>query len=68
MQNRHGIAYILVLIPAVVSIYFCFNPESLIPPGYQMAIDGYVISKTLMSIFAMYTLSKLGYFLLNKKD
>ncbi|KIL72445.1 hypothetical protein SD78_4342 [Bacillus badius] len=38
------------------------------PKGYDLAIDGYVISKTLIVIFTLYLLSKLGYYSINKKD
>ncbi|MEI2357802.1 hypothetical protein V8V70_16255, partial [Mesobacillus zeae] len=32
------------------------------------AIDGYVISRTLLFIFTLNLLTKLGYFIINKKD
>ncbi len=59
---------ILVIIALLVSMYFMFNTKALIPAGYDLAIHGIVISKTLMIAFTLYLVSKLGYFLLNKKD
>ncbi|MEY8742841.1 hypothetical protein AB9M62_25590 [Bacillales bacterium AN1005] len=68
MENKSILAYILLLLPLAVSIYFVINPESLIPPGYDLATDGYLISKTLMIIFTLYLIFKLGFLLFNKKD
>lgn len=59
---------ILVIIALLVSMYFMFNTKALIPAGYDLAIHGIVISRTLMIAFSLYLVSKLGYFLLNKKD
>ncbi|OIR59691.1 hypothetical protein BLL41_18835 [Bacillus sp. FMQ74] len=42
--------------------------NTLVPAGYDLAIHGIVISRTLMIAFTLYLVSKLGYFLLNKKD
>ncbi|AMA71431.1 hypothetical protein [Aneurinibacillus thermoaerophilus] len=68
MQNKSILAYTLILLPLAISIYFLINPKALIPNGYELAIDGYVISRTLIFIFTFYLLSKLGYFITNKKD
>ncbi|TYS11667.1 hypothetical protein FZC70_02125 [Bacillus subtilis] len=59
---------LLVIIALLISIYFMFNTKALIPAGYDLAIHGIVISRTLMIAFTLYLVSKLGYFLLNKKD
>ncbi|MCY8298685.1 hypothetical protein MOC56_19905 [Bacillus inaquosorum] len=59
---------ILVIIALLVSMYFMFNTKALVPAGYDLAIHGIVISRTLMIAFTLYLVSKLGYFLLNKKD
>ena len=70
MQNKSNLAlaYLLILLALIISIYFFINPETLIPAGYDLAIDGYVISKTLMIIFTLYLLSKIGFFIISKKD
>ncbi|WP_429674705.1 hypothetical protein [Bacillus mexicanus] len=62
------IGIILVVIALLVSMYFMFNTNALIPAGYDLAIHGVVISRTIMIAFTLYLVSKLGYFLLNKKD
>lgn len=43
------------------------NTNALVPAGYDLAIHGIVISRTVMIAFTLYLVSKLGYFLLNKK-
>ncbi|KJJ40563.1 ribonuclease BN [Bacillus subtilis] len=59
---------ILVIVALLVSMYFMSNTKALIPAGYDLAIHGIVISRTIMIAFTLYLVSKLGYFLLNKKD
>ena len=51
---------ILVIIALLVSMYFMFNTKALIPAGYDLAIHGIVISRTLMIAFTLYLVSKLG--------
>ncbi|MCY8709758.1 hypothetical protein MOD55_20855 [Bacillus inaquosorum] len=53
---------ILVIIALLVSMYFMFNTKALVPAGYDLAIHGIVISRTLMIAFTLYLVSKLGYF------
>lgn len=67
MGNRSVVAYILIFLSLALSIYLFVNPNLLVPKGYELAIDGYLISRTLVMIFALYLVSKLGYALLNKK-
>ncbi|MCY7943588.1 hypothetical protein MOB93_16225, partial [Bacillus inaquosorum] len=52
---------ILVIIALLVSMYFMFNTKALVPAGYDLAIHGIVISRTLMIAFTLYLVSKLGY-------
>ncbi|GGO03362.1 hypothetical protein GCM10010969_27550 [Saccharibacillus kuerlensis] len=63
-------AYILIVAPIICVLFLVFKSELLIPPGYDLAINGYVISRTLIIIFGLYLLTKLGYFILRntKKD
>ncbi|MBV2240822.1 hypothetical protein KQR57_10225 [Bacillus inaquosorum] len=67
MRKNRSFGIILVIIALLVSMYFMFNTKALIPAGYDLAIHGIVISRTLMIAFTLYLVSKLGYFLLNKK-
>ncbi len=67
MENRSVIAYILIFLSLALSIYLFVSPSLLVPKGYELAIDGYLISRTLVMIFTLYLVSKLGYALLNKK-
>lgn len=68
MQNNSKLGIVIILISLALSIYFLIDSESLIPKGYELAIDGYVISRNIMIIFTLYLVSKLGGFLINKKD
>ncbi|AXI32886.1 hypothetical protein CIB87_28400 (plasmid) [Priestia megaterium] len=63
MQNKSILAYVLILLTFIVPVYLFINSKVLIPKGYELAIDGYLISRTLIFIFILYLLSKFGYFL-----
>lgn len=68
MKNKSILAYILIFLPLTISLYFFINLKNLIPKGYELAIEGYVISKTMMLIFILYLLTKLGYFIIKEKE
>lgn len=60
-------AGILIVAPIIIVLYLIFNSEFLLPPGYSLALDGYVISRTLMMIFGLYLVTQLGYFIMKMK-
>lgn len=68
-RNLRPLALILIILPIVFGLYLIFNSEFFIRGGYQLALDGYVISRTLIIIFSFYLVTKLGYYILmnNKK-
>ncbi|MGE7590421.1 hypothetical protein [Peribacillus sp. NPDC101480] len=68
MSNRSQFGVFLILIAFVISITFCLNPEVLLRGGYDLAIDGLVVSRTLMIIFSLYLLVKIGDLFINRKD
>lgn len=68
MSNRSQFGVILILIAFVISIIFCLNPELLLRSGYDLAIDGLVVSRTLTIIFSLYLLVKIGDLFINRKD
>ncbi len=68
MNNKDILAYILIVLCLVISIYLSVNPSILLPAGYELALDGYVISRNLMIIFSLYLLSKLGYCIIKQKN
>ena len=61
MSNRSQFGVILILIAFIISIAFSLNPEALLRGGYDLAIDGLVVSRTLMIIFSLYLLVKRGF-------
>jgi hypothetical protein len=66
--NKAVFAYILIAISLLITTFIIMKPSVLIPDGYDLAIDGYVISRTLILIFGLYSLLKLGLFLAKQKD
>lgn len=56
-----------MVLPLLIAIYLVINPTHLISGGYDLAIDGYVISRTLVLIFVLHLLFKLGMFLFKQK-
>lgn len=70
-QFKLLITILCIILPIVLSIYTFFNSEILVPNGYELSIDGYIISRTLVLIFILHSLSKFGYFIYkdyNKND
>ncbi|BAU28288.1 hypothetical protein DFP93_101366 [Aneurinibacillus soli] len=68
-ESKRRIAMLFILVPILLSIYLTFKSEFLIPKGYDLAIEGYVISRTLMIIFTFYLLTQAGYYIIkNTKD
>lgn len=65
MENKLGYAYFTVLLALVLAIYTLFDSR-LLPAGYDLAIDGFVISRTLMIIFILHLISKIGFTLIGK--
>jgi hypothetical protein len=68
MQNKNLLGYALIILSFATAIYLLCSPRALMPAGYDLAIDGYLVSRALVFIFILYSLFKFGYFLLNKKD
>lgn len=67
-KKYKALGILCIIIPILSTIYILLNSNILIPKGYELAIDGYVISRNLMLIFLLYLLSKLGYFFSTKQD
>ncbi|UTR16276.1 hypothetical protein MM221_06920 [Salipaludibacillus sp. LMS25] len=68
MDNKNNFAFILIASSLLITIFLIIKPEHLIPDGYELAIDGYVIAKTLMLIFGLNLLFNLGTFLIKQKN
>lgn len=62
IKSSFLIAVSAFILPIAFLIYIYFNSNILIPKGYELAIDGYVVSKNLILIFIFYLISKLGVF------
>lgn len=46
--------------PILILLYISFKSECLIPKGYELGIDGFVIARALVLISLLHMLSKLG--------
>lgn len=68
MGDKSKLAYMLIFFSLIMAVYLIMNSKFLMPKGYELAIDGFVISRTLLIIFVLYVVAKLGFYLLNKKD
>lgn len=68
MGDKSKLAYMLIFFSLIMAVYLIMNSKFLMPKGYELAIDGFVISRTLLIIFDLYVVAKLGFYLLNKKD
>ncbi|RZI50156.1 hypothetical protein EW027_17005 [Aeribacillus pallidus] len=66
-ESVSALGYILISIVLIISIYLLIEPNSLVPEAYKLAVDGYVIARTLVILFILYLVSKLGFLFINKK-
>lgn len=62
------IPYVLIILALAVTCALIISDELLIPRGYNLAIDGYVISKTLCILFLLNTIVNLSLHFKKKSD
>lgn len=60
------LSIILIGTPIIILIYLLFRNDLLLPKGYDLAINGFVISRNMVIIATLFLISKLGYKLLEK--
>lgn len=65
MEEKLGFG--LMIVALIISLYFSINTSALIPRGYNLGVDGVIVSKTMMIALSIYIISKLGQILLLKK-
>lgn len=71
-NNKRGLnmkkifIYIPILISLIITIILITIPSALIPNGYELAIDGYILSRTLCILYLLNLLSKIGFYFLKK--
>lgn len=61
MNNQRKLGFVIIGFVLVIAIILFNSSKLLIPAGYELAIDGYVIARTLVIIFILYIVSKLGF-------
>ncbi|WP_372869051.1 hypothetical protein [Planomicrobium okeanokoites] len=67
MENKSGYSYIIILLILLFAIYTLFDSR-LVPAGYELAVDGLVISRTLMIIFILHLISKVAFMMISKSE
>ncbi|HCL0577132.1 hypothetical protein [Bacillus safensis] len=68
MKNKEILGYILIGTCLLISLFFSFNTDALIPNGYELALNGIVISKAIMVGISIYLTFKIGQLLIKKKE
>lgn len=61
MSNQRNLGFVIIGLILIIAIILLSNSKLLIPAGYELAIDGYIIARTLVIIFILYIVSKLGF-------
>lgn len=61
MSNQRNLGFVIIGLVLIIAIILFSNSKLLIPAGYELAIDGYVIARTLVIVFILYIVSKLGF-------
>ena len=49
-----------MVLPLIISLYFCFNITALVPEGYSLSDDGVVVSRALMLSLSLYIVTKIA--------
>ncbi|QJX80313.1 hypothetical protein [Priestia megaterium] len=68
MQNNKLFGYVLIILSFGAAVYLLSSERALMPAGYDLGVDGYLVARALIFLFILYALFKFGYFLLTKKD
>ncbi|MGF9891201.1 hypothetical protein ABEX78_21310 [Priestia megaterium] len=68
MQNKNLLGYVLIVLSFGAAVYLLGSQKALMPAGYDLGVDGYLVARALIFLFILYALFKFGYFLLTKKD
>ena len=69
MKRNLKIFYILIILPIMLALFILFNDNLLIPRGYELGVDGVVISRNLYILFILYLIAKVGFLYAgNKKE
>ena len=61
MKKDNGAFIILLAIPLIIALIFIFNRDLLIPAGYELGVDGAVISRNLYVLFILYLITKVAF-------
>lgn len=67
MQNNKLLGYVLIILSFGAAVYLRSSQRALMPAGYDLGVDGYLVARALIFLFILYALFKFGYFLLTKK-
>lgn len=65
-MKKKAVFYIPIIISLVITGTLILIPELLIPNGYELAIDGYVISRTICILFILNLITKIGFYFLEE--
>lgn len=68
MQNNKLLGCVLIVLSFGAAVYLLSSERALMPAGYDLGVDGYLVARALIFLFILYVLFKFGYFLLTKKD
>lgn len=67
-MNKNIIGILALLLSVTMSVILIFQKSILIPNGYDLAINGYVVAHALAILFFVNLIARIGFWFLNKKD
>ncbi len=62
------LGFIIIIIAIICLIVIYRSPDMLIPAGYDLAIDGYVISKNILLFIIWILIAQLGFSLTKNSE
>lgn len=63
MSKQKTLGFIIGVLPIIYLIFVYNSPDMLIPKGYELAIDGHVISKNILLFLICFLIVQLGFVL-----
>jgi predicted membrane protein len=60
MKKQKIMGLIIYILSVGILVYFYYSPHILIPAGYELAIDGYVLSKNVLLFLIFMLFAQFG--------
>lgn len=67
-NSKRKLGFIFIILSILCLLFLYISPDILIPAGYELALDGYVLSKNILLITIFVLISKIGFLLISERN